>query len=266
MELSINHITTPKLKWRDFLRLSSDLGAKGVEFRNDLSVPLFSDESPELVRTTVKESGLKIFCLSQIYPFNVFSDKLEHEIRKLIKIAKMCGAEAISLIPSNDGNIQSYSQRQTDLRTALRKIKPLLENGDLLAMVEPLGFESSSLRTKEEAVNAIEAVNAASTFKIIHDTFHHHLAGETEFFSENTGIVHVSGLVDKSLSVSQMEDKHRILVNEKDLLGNVHQINELLGLGYSGPISLETFSPEVHAAKDIRSLIENSINFIKQNI
>ena len=63
-----------------------------------------------------------------------------------------------------------------------------------------------------------------------------------------------------------MEDKHRILVNEKDLLGNVHQINELLGLGYSGPISLETFSPEVHAAKDIRSLIENSINFIKQNI
>ena len=47
MKVSVNHITAPNLNWFELLNLATDIGASGIEFRNDLSVPLFSGEIPE---------------------------------------------------------------------------------------------------------------------------------------------------------------------------------------------------------------------------
>ena len=52
-----------------------------------------------------------------------------------------------------------------------------------------MGFTTSALSHKREAIAAIEAVGGRSRYKIEQDTFRHHLAGETEFFPEWTGIV-----------------------------------------------------------------------------
>ena len=60
----------------------------------------------------------------------------------------------------------------------------------------------------------------------MHDTFHHHLAGETEFFPERTGIVHISGVVDPDVAVDDMLDPHRVLVDDADRLENVPQIRD----------------------------------------
>ena len=99
-----------------------------------------------------------------------------------------------------------------------------------------------------------------------HDTFHHSLAGGGPIYAKKTGIVHISGVVDPSLSLGKMEDEHRVLVDEKDRLGNIEQITALLAAGYCGPISFECFSPKIHALVDPYIKIKKSFDYIFSQI
>lgn len=254
------------MPWRDLLAMSADLGCIGVEFRNDLPTPLFSGEPPDEVSGAAREHGLRIVGLSQVYPFNSWSDGIREEVASLITAAKSCGAETISLIPRNDGTQKGSGERQANLRMALREIRPMLEEAGMTALVEPLGFERSSLRSKAEAIEAIEAVASRDQFLIVHDTFHHFLGGGGELFPEWTGIIHISGVVDQSLKPNEMEDEHRVLVDDRDRLGNIDQIAGLLAGGYRGPLSFECFSPETHALTDPTGAIGRSIDFISSQI
>lgn len=266
MEFAINHMTAPRLGWAELLDLAAELNCVGVEFRNDLATRLFSGDPPERVAQAAREAGLRIVGLSQVYPFNHWSDAIRKEVSALIATAKACGAETISLIPRNDGFGTASGERQSNLRLALREIKPILADAQITGLVEPLGFERSSLRFKSEAIDAIEAIGGRSQFKIVHDTFHHFLAGESEYFPEWTGIVHISGVSDRAISPRQMEDEHRVLVDAQDRLGNVAQLQALLAAGYSGPISIEAFSPKVHAINDLAPPVAASIEFIKAQL
>ena len=106
---------------------------------------------------------------------------------------------------------------------ALEALKPILGSRGLVGLVEPLGFEICSLRYKSEAVDAIAARGRRRVFKLVHDTFHHHLAGEAAIFPALTGLVHISGVDDPALCID-MRDPHRVLVTGRDRLGNVEQI------------------------------------------
>ncbi len=266
MDFALNHMTVPRLRWSELLNLAARLGCVGVEFRNDLSKPLFSGERPESVAQAARDAGLRILGLSQVYPFNQWSDAIRNEVSALILIAKACGAETISLIPRNDGLGAGIGERQANLRLALREIKPMLADAGITALVEPLGFERASLRQKREAIDAIEAIGGQTEFRIVHDTFHHFLAGERELFPEWTGIVHISGVTDPSITPQQMEDEYRVLVDAHDRLGNLAQLRALKAAGYSGPISFEAFSPEVHAIADPAHNLAASIEFIKKQL
>ena len=112
----------------------------------------------------------------------------------------------------------------------------------------------------------IELLSATENFKLVHDTFHHHLARENAFFPAHTGIVHVSGVVDSNLASNQMRDAHRVLVDESDCLDNVGQIRALLEGGYAGPFSYEAFSPEVHAFTDPGAELFGSFNYITSSL
>ena len=264
MKFCLNHMTTPNLDWRAFLDLANDVGATGIEFRNDLSTPLFSGETPETVSAAVKASGLTLYGLSQVYPFNDYSDEIAMAVSSLIDIANRCGSPTISLIPRNDGIALDEGKPQQTLRHALQEIKPMLDGTGVIGLIEPLGFERSSLRSKREAVEAIESVNGEGVFKLVHDTFHHHLAQETEFFPLHTAMVHVSGVIDTTLDLRDMEDEHRVLVDEHDRLNNLAQLKTLLAFGYDGPVSMECFSPDIHRAFDISSQIQESFEFLKK--
>ena len=79
---------------------------------------------------------------------------------------------------------------QANLRTALVALEPRLAAHGLMGLVEPLGFEICSQSSKQEVVDTINAVEGLNTFRMVHDTFHHHLAGENQFFPALTGLVH----------------------------------------------------------------------------
>jgi 2-keto-myo-inositol isomerase len=263
---ALNHMTVAKLRYDQALSLASQLGCIGVEFRNDLSGTLFDGDEPETVRLLAEAANQRILGLSEVKMFNDWSDARRDEAGRLMEVAKKIGAESISLIPRCDGLGLGNGERQANLRAALRELLPMLRHAKLIALVEPLGFEHSSLRFKEEAMDAIEGVGGRHVFKLVHDTFHHTLAGETALYPVDTGIVHVSGLVDSSVSVGEMKDAHRILVDANDRLGNVLQLREIIKAGYEGPVSFEAFSPLVHEEINPFKAIKTSMDFIAETL
>lgn len=263
---ALNHMTVARLSFVQLVDLAASLGCVGIEVRNDLPQPLFDGMDPATAGQMVRDRGLRILTLAEVKRFNDWSDAKAAEALALMKIAVACGAEAVSLIPRNDNLGMGNGERQANLRLALKALKPMLEDHGLIGLVEPLGFEICALRLKSEAVEAIEALGALGRFKLVHDTFHHHIAHGGPFFAAHTGIVHISGVSDQQVSVSEMADRHRVLVDGSDRLGNVAQIHALITAGYAGPISFEAFSPDVHGLTDPAAALATSFDFIRAGL
>ena len=266
MKFALNQMTAPGLGYAAFLDLAQALGVIGVEVRNDLGRPIFDGIAAADAGSMARDRGLRILGVSQVYPFNSWSDAIADEVRALITTAAAAGGETISLIPRNDGTATANGERQANLRVALKGARGMLEDAGMVALVEPLGFARSSLRSKAELIGTIDALDAAGVYRIVHDTFHHTLAGGGPLYPGQTGIVHISAVTDPGLSIGQMEDEHRVLVDESDRLGNIEQIRALLAAGYDGAFSYECFSPAVHARPDPQAAIGASIAFISAQV
>ncbi|MDP2080298.1 MAG: TIM barrel protein [Pseudotabrizicola sp.] len=261
MRFAMNHITAPKVGLEDFFAMSRRLGATEVEIRNDLP-NVVGDWPAADVKAAAEKAGVSIISINALYPFNVWSGDLPAKAEAMADYASACGAKALVMCPLNDGTKVSFD----DLVAALIAMKSILQDRGLTGLVEPLGFPISSLRTKAEAIRAIQAAGGEDVYKLVHDTFHHHLAGETEFFAEWTGLVHISGVVDPEVSVAAMLDPHRVLVDAHDRLENIAQIKTLLAKGYDGPFSFEPFAPEVHDLDDSEAAVRTSMDFIRAGL
>jgi len=262
---ALNHMCAPGLSIPEFFDLARTLGSAGVEIRNDIEGNAIKDGTqPEVLARAARDRGLRIISINALQRFNEWNAERETEARDLASYARDCGAEALVLVPTNDGSGRANGERQANLRIALKGLRPILEDTGLLAFVEPLGFETCSLRRKSEVVETIEALGATSVFRIVHDTFHHFLAGEERIFPAHTGLAHISGVADRALGLSEMRDSHRVLVDDEDRLGNVGQIAALLAGGYTGAFSFEPFAAAVHRLPDIRQALERSMAHIRQ--
>jgi 2-keto-myo-inositol isomerase len=266
LPFALNHMTAPNLGWEAFADLARDLGCVGVEYRNDFGRPLFDGAEAAVVGAAIKARGLRFLALAEVKMFNDWSETKRAEAEALMQIAQAAGAEAISLIPRNDGIATDRPTSRQVTEQALRELLPMLRAYGLKAMVEPLGFDVCSLRYKDILAEVIDAVGGRGTYFIVHDTFHHHLAGGGAIFPDLTGIVHVSGVVDRDVAVGDMRDLHRVLVDAQDRLGNVDQIAALRAAGYAGPISYEPFAPSVHALRDARPALDASMEFIRKGL
>lgn len=261
MEFAINHIAAPKLSVQDFLAMVRRLGADKVEIRNDIPDVMNTVTATD-VKAAAEAAGVTILSINALYPFNVWSGDLPDRAVAMADYARDCGAQALVLCPLNDGTAVA----REDLVDALRNMAPILRERGLTGLVEPLGFPISSMRTKAEAVAAIEAADGADVYKLMHDTFHHHLAGETEFFPEWTGLVHISGVTDPDVAVDDMLDAHRVLVDGADRLENLPQIRALRAAGYEGPFSFEPFAEEVHALDDPEAALRQSMAHVTEGV
>ncbi len=261
---ALNHRVAPGMTLGAFFDLAVSLGIDTVEIRNDLPGVALSDGTPPAsVKAEAAARGLRIASINALYPFNVWTEERARDAQALIAYAQACGAEGIVLCPLNDATDRATSsERQASAREALAGLAPLLRAAGIKGLVEPLGFPESSLRLKRDAVAAIDAVESADVFKLVHDTFHHHVAGEAEMFPERTGLVHVSGVVDPELPAERMRDAHRVLVDEADRLDNLGQLRRLVAGGYAGPVSFEPFADSVSASPDIATALAESLRHL----
>ncbi len=261
MRFALNHITTPKLSVEAFFALARKLGITEVELRND-TPDVVNSVAPEAVKAAAAQAGVEIVSINALYPFNVWSGDLPARAVALADYARAAGAKALVMCPLNDGAPVSHA----DLVAALKAMAPILRERGLIGFVEPLGFPISSMRTKRQAVAAIDAAGGGDVYRLVHDTFHHHLARETEFFPERTGIVHISGVVDPDVAVDDMLDPHRVLVDAADRLENLAQIRELVALGFDGPYSFEPFAREVQDLEDPAAALGASMAHVTEEL
>ena len=217
------------------------------------------------MKALAEEAGVTILTINALQKFNRWDAAREAEAAALAQYAHDCGAKALILVPVNDGTGLG-AERHDNLRFAMKGLRPILKSNGITGLIEPLGFDTCSLRLKREAAEAIAAIDGYGTFAITHDTFHHHLAGDPELFPSLTGLVHISGVADPALTTSEMRDSHRVLVDGRDRLGNIEQIAALTADGYDGPFSFEPFADELRAPGDPAGAIRESMAFISQAV
>lgn len=273
IEFALNHIAAPTLGSgrvgaERFFALSRELGLTKVEIRNDLAGAPIADGTPaQQVKEAAQAQGVTILSINALQRFNEWNERREAEAHELARYAKACGAKALVLVPVNDASFRPADhERLEGFRAALRHLKPILVESGLKGFVEPLGFPISSLRSKLEAIEAIDAIGGESVFLLVHDTFHHHLAGEAALFPERTGLCHISGVTERGLALASLQDSHRVLVDEADILSNVAQIKALRAGGYRGVFSFEPFAESVQRASDLKAKLAASMSFVGRKI
>lgn len=262
---SLNRMSAPRLPLADFLLLARQLEIGAIEIRNDLPGVEITDGTPAAeIKAMSEAAGIDILTINALQRFEQFDAQRASEAVALAQFAAECGAKALVLCPTNSVlDRRSVSERHDDLVAALEQLKPILADHGLLGFIETLGFEECALRRKSDAVKGIDDAAGAGRFKLVHDTFHHHLAGEDLLFPELTGLVHISGVQDPAVAVEAMRDGHRVLVGPDDRLGNVRQLAALLERGYRGHASFEPFSVEIAQAPDVQALLRESMAFIR---
>lgn len=268
IRFAINRISAPRIPFADFAAMSRRLGVDAIEIRNDLAGVELTDGTPAAtVGAAAKANGLAIRSINALQRFEQFDAARRAEAAELIRYAVESGTQALVLCPTNSRkDARSPEQRHADLVHALRELKPMLDAAKLIGLVEPLGFEECAVRRKSQAVRAFDEVGGGATFRLVHDTFHHHLAGEGLFFPEWTGLIHISGVEDKALNASDMRDGHRVLVGSADVLGNIPQLRTLLAAGYAGYASFEPFAEEIAAAADIEARLKASMAYLQDAV
>jgi 2-keto-myo-inositol isomerase len=268
LHFALNRMAVPRLRFADFAAMTRRLGVNAIEIRNDLPDIEIGDGVPATeIGAIAKAHGLTIRSINALQRFEQFTAEREAEAIAMAQYASDCGAEALVLCPTNNrGDKRTAEERHAALVHALTALKPILNDHGLVGLVEPLGFEECAVRRKSQAVRAFEEIGADGTFRLVHDTFHHHLASEGLFFPEWTGLVHVSGVEDTGLEASQMRDGHRVLVGGADRLGNVTQLRTLLAAGFTGFISFEPFAEEIAAATDIEARLAASMTHLRQSV
>lgn len=262
LQFALNQMTVPSLGFAEFLDLAARLGCCGVEIRNDLGKPIFDGLPAFTAGKMAQDHGLSIFGLSQVYPFTDWTAARKADTETLIGLAQEVGAQAVGFIPGHGGPPIDHEQMSDRVETALSEISMLLDGSGISGLIEPLGFATADLQTKRAALEAIHAVEGSHVFKLIHDSFHHTLAGEAEFFSQQTGLVHLSGVTRSVNDPQDHTDLDRGLVDAGDRLGNIDQIRALQAQGYQGAFSLECFAPEVHTHVSLFEALTNSMKFM----
>lgn len=260
----INRKIAPNLSIVRFFNLVTQLGINKVELRNDMKSGRVTDDlTGQEVNALARQSGIEIVTINAVYPFNQLNEAVLQRTRQLLSDAQAVGAASLVLCPLNDGTPISAA----DTIAALKTLGPLFAEFGIQGLVEPLGFPQSSLRSAALAQTLIK--EAGVPFRLLIDTFHHHLYEDAEKAFEQgvdvqqIGLVHLSGVTDPR-PVAQLTDEERIMLSADDRLRSKQQVERLEKMGYTGLYAFEPFSSMMNDWQDADIIreIRNSIHLL----
>ncbi|CNG95396.1 Predicted sugar epimerase [Yersinia thracica] len=268
----INRKIAPNLSIESFFRLVKKCGLNKVELRNDMPGGKVTDElSSAQLNTLTDEYGIEIVTINALQYFNLPEHRpaLLKEAENMLKQAKAINCRGVILCPNCSANDRrSAEQKEQDTLDALVLLAPLFKKYQVTGLVEPLGFEISSLRSHLLTQSIIR--KSAAPYKMVLDTFHYYLSdiAPAEFDAHidiNTiGLVHLSGVEEARLK-STLTDEDRIMLGEQDKLNSKQQVANLERLGYQGIYAFEPFSSQLNtwSEADIEREIHQSIAYLQ---
>ncbi len=264
LSFALNQIMLPEASFTDFIYFAKKLDIHAIEIRNDIKTNLIKENDPLQVKEESEKNSIKILSINALQKFNLWNSDRKEELINLCEYAEKANICSIVLVPLNDGSIQSEKDKKKLLEVSLNSINNILQDYNVKGLVEPLGFKKSSLQFKSLAVEIINSLQK-NKLQLVHDTFHHKLSNENNFFSSVTGLVHFSGVSNNYDNIN-LQDDHRSIVDEADIIDNISQIKKLIKENYNGYFSFEPFSNELITNKDIFEITKNCLNFIIKQI
>ena len=264
LSFALNQIMLPEASFTDFIYFAKKLDIHAIEIRNDIRTNLIKENDPLQVKEECEKNTVKILSINALQKFNIWNSDRKEELINLCEYAEKANISSIVLVPLNDGSIQSEKDKKKLLEVSLNSINNILQDYNVKGLVEPLGFKKSSLKFKSLAVEIINSLQK-NKLQLVHDTFHHKLSNENNFFSSVTGLVHFSGVSNNYDNIN-LQDDHRSIVDEADIIDNISQIKKLIKENYNGYFSFEPFSNELITNKDIFEITKNCLNFIIKQI
>ena len=152
---ALNHIIAPGRDPAAFFALAAELGIGAVEIRNDLAGNAILDGTPaaDIAGAGGGRRGLRILSINALQRFNDWGPERAAEAVALADYAAGCGAEAVVLVPSNDGTPPGRAARG-----AARGWRRSWRRGGWSGWSSRSGFATCAVRLKSEAAAAIAAV------------------------------------------------------------------------------------------------------------
>ncbi|MBW5812277.1 TIM barrel protein [Yersinia kristensenii] len=268
----INRKIAPNLSIESFFCLVKKCGLNKVELRNDMLSGKVTDElSSAQLNALADEYEIEIVTINALQYFNLPEHRpaLLKETENMLKQAKAINCRGVILCPNcSASDRRSAEQKEQDTVEALVLLAPLFKKYQVTGLVEPLGFEISSLRSHLLTQSIIR--KSAAPYKMVLDTFHYYLSdiAQAEFDAHidiNTiGLVHLSGVEEARLKRT-LTDEDRIMLSEQDKLNSKQQVANLERLGYQGIYAFEPFSSQLNAwsETDIEREIHQSIVYLQ---
>ncbi len=270
---ALNRITCPSLPLDDFFRFAAEeVGLSKVEIRNDLpGVGVTDRMAPAEAAESAARRGIRILSINALQKFNLkaLQEAKLAELEKLLDVASALHCTAVVMCPNNDkADHRDARSKVEETVSALAAFGPIFMRRGIEGWVEPLGFPESSLSSIVVAGEAVKR-SAFGCYRVVYDTFHHHLGPDTErdvdaeFASRVAGLIHVSG-VDADVPKNASRDIHRVLPGAADRMKSRDQLARMISLGYRGDISIEPFSREVQAmsTKALAAAVRSSIEYL----
>ena len=119
---SLNHILSPSLSIKNFIKLSKKTGTQNIEIRNDLPNIKIVNEDPYLIKKISTKLKIKILTINALQKFNIWNKEREEELLFLCNFAKKCNCKGIVLVPLNTGDYTEYKERKKLLNNSLKNI------------------------------------------------------------------------------------------------------------------------------------------------
>ena len=269
MRFSLNHSIAPRMPIPDFLALAVEVGVDAVELRDGMPPGwIFPDSSnvlthnPRDIAHLASDAGIDILSINALQQFDQWDAERAQQARAMIDFAAATGISAIVLCPSV-APVGSPAL-PSGLPAALDGLQPMLDDAGVRGLIEPLGFPRSSIRTQRVVDEEFARRGNPACFGIVHDSFHHAIARDRHY-SSHTAIVHLSGVPDLGLPLEELGDEHRVLVGPGDILDNIDQVRELLGVT-SGPWSFEPFASEDGESRTLAADLKASMTYINERV
>ena len=268
LKFAINHRSCPQLSPMELIDLAVELRISAVELRTDIKENSITDIGiAKRVSKYASKKNIEVLTINALYPFNIWNKARKDQAEKLADLCQAAGAKGLVCCPLVSKTTKFSEKMQVQKATdALKNLYPILKFRGLIGHIEALGFSKSTLRKKKLALQAIDSAGMSDVFNLLHDNFHHAAANETEYYAKKIGLVHISSVIDQSLSLEDLQDAHRFFVQDKDVTSCMKQIQELIKMGYKGYFSFEPFADEIWGYSNPFSEVKASMDFINKKI
>lgn len=166
----LNRKIAPSLSIEAFFRLVNSLGLNKVELRNDLPTGKVTDDlSHQQVRELADRYHIEILTINAVYPFNRRTEQVRGFGRIFVARGQSHWRQIAGPVSAQRWQRGAGQRNPECAARSVAAVFVLRRAG----LVEPLGFPQSSLRSAAQAQTLIR--DAKVPFKLLIDTFHHHL-------------------------------------------------------------------------------------------